>query len=251
MTELSKDSLAWPELSVVVPAYQEEDRVGDSLTSLRSWLSEQVESWEIIVVDDGSNDRTSSVVGETVAVDDRCRLISYRPNRGKGYAVRTGLAASRGKVVLYTDADLSTPPQEIATSLVLLQDHDVVAGTRARRESNLVVRQAWYREGMGRVFNLLLRGLGLASMPDTQCGFKAFRGPVARKLAAELIVDGFAFDVELLARAARSGLRIVEQPVQWHNHPDSRVHAVRDSLQMIGQVLRIAWMLRHQAAGPR
>jgi dolichyl-phosphate beta-glucosyltransferase len=239
-----------PEISVVVPAYMEAERIGACLEGLSTWLRGQAGGYEVIVVDDGSSDATAAVVQSHETDDRHVQLVSYARNRGKGYAVRTGLAAARGRYVFFTDADLSTPPDEIAPAIELLASHDVVVGTRARPSSRLVERQRWYREGMGRAFNLLLRVLGLARIPDTQCGFKGFRAEVLPALLAELRTDGFAFDVELLAVTDRSGLRIAELPVRWRNHPDSHVRIIRDSSRMLVDVIAVAVRNRRRPVLP-
>ncbi len=234
---MSEDSQ--PQVSVVVPAYREAAQIGDCLDRLGKYLDRLERSWEIVVVDDGSDDGTAEAARRCGA-GGRVRVISYRPNRGKGFAVRCGLRAARGRAVIFTDADLSTPPEEIEKALDLLGDFDVVAGTRARPESRILVHQRAYREWMGRTFNFLVRALGLTAMPDTQCGFKAFRAEVLPRLLAPLRTNRFAFDVELLAEAQRQGLRVTEQPVAWVNRPASRVRLGRDVLGMLLAVLGIA-----------
>lgn len=228
------------EVSVVVPAYCEHQRIAATVHALASSLDDMRVRWEIVVVDDGSDDGTADVVRDLERSRPGVRLVRYERNRGKGFAVRVGLLTARGRDVVFTDADLSTPPNAIAPALAALANADVVVGTRARPASRLVRRQARYREAMGKTFNLLARMLGLTRLPDTQCGFKALRGPVARRLAGELVTEGFAFDVELLARAARHGFVMVEQPVEWHNRPESHVRVVRDSLRMLCDLVRIA-----------
>ncbi|RMF22241.1 MAG: glycosyltransferase family 2 protein [Deltaproteobacteria bacterium] len=235
-----KRKRAQPEVSVVVPAYMEAEQIADCLDRLAEWLESAGLQWEIVVVDDGSTDATPSIVRQRAEGDPRVRLVAYRPNRGKGFAVRTGLRAARGRRVLFTDADLSTPPEEIATALELLGRCDVVVGTRAREQSQIVVHQRAHREWMGRTFNLFVRLLGLAAMPDTQCGFKAFRAEVLPELLAPLRSNRFAFDVELIAEARRQGLRLCEQPVRWYNRPASRVRLVRDSAGMLLELVLIA-----------
>ncbi len=228
------------EVSVVVPAYREQRRIGRCLQSLEGWLAEYQPNYEIIVVDDGSPDATSAVVSEWAGDDDRRCLIRYEQNRGKGFAVRRGLAESRGRYVFFTDADLSTPPREIDRALELLERADVVVGTRAAAESSILVHQKNYREGMGRVFNTLANVLGVAWMADTQCGFKGFRREVLAALLDEARVDGFAFDVELLVLARDRGLRIRELPVTWRNDPESHVRVFSDSLRMLVDLFSIA-----------
>ncbi len=240
----SEDTDAVLELSVVVPAYCEEQRLEPSLTRLCAWLQDNVEAWEVLVVDDGSPDATAKVAAEFSRDDSRVRLLSYADNRGKGYAVRYGLENARGGKLIFTDADLSTPPPAIGEALALLDDYDLVAGTRARPQSRLLRRQAWYREGMGRIFNLLIRSLGLTRIPDTQCGFKAMRAEALPLLLPDMKLNGFSFDVELLALAENKGLRIAELPVDWTNDPDSRVRIARHSLLMFFDVIALALRLK-------
>ena len=232
------------EVSVVVPAYCEQGRIVRSLECLDGWLAEHRLEHEVIVVDDGSPDATSAVVAAWVGKNDHRRLIRYRRNRGKGFAVRKGLAEARGRYVFFTDADLSTPPEEIEHALVLLEEADIVVGTRAAAESNILVHQRRYRESMGRVFNLLAGVLGIAWMPDTQCGFKGFRREVLAPLLEDSRVDGFAFDIELLVLARARGLCIRELPVTWRNDPESHVHVFSDSVRMLFDLLSIAARVR-------
>ena len=239
-----------PDVSVVVPAYCESEQIDECLDRLGGWLDRAGLAWEIIVVDDGSGDATASIVRRRTIGDDRIRLVAYRPNRGKGFAVRTGLRSARGRRVLFTDADLSTPPEEIATALELLDRFDVVVGTRGRSQSRILVHQRPHREWMGRTFNVIVRLLGLTAMPDTQCGFKAFRAEVLPALLEPLKSNRFAFDVELLAEAQRQGLAMCEQPVRWYNRSASRVRLIRDSAGMLLELLLIAVRLsrRRRAA---
>jgi len=229
-------------VSVIVPAYREQDRIGRCIEGLTRWLDTQPWLYELIVVDDGSDDGTSSVVSTYCDRDARVKLTSCAYNRGKGYAVRRGLAQAVGDYVMFTDADLSTAPEVIGDALEILESGraDIVVATRARASSELVVRQRWHRESMGRVFNAIARILGLTAIPDTQCGFKAFRAAVLVDLLDGLRVDGFAFDVELLFEADRLGLRVVELPVRWKHHSDSRVHIVSDSARMFLDLIIIA-----------
>ncbi len=229
-------------LSVVVPAFNEAERISESIAALVAWLDRHVTEFELIVVDDGSQDDTAKRARSCGPLDKgSLRVIAYRPNRGKGFAVATGLRAARGRYVLFTDADLSTPPEEIAGALDLLEHNEVVIGSRARPGAELVVRQTPLREWMGRTFNVFVRLTGLSGVPDTQCGFKAFRSDVLPELLETLRARRFAFDVELLASAQVVGLRIAEQPVAWTNRADSRVRLLRDSLGMLTELLAIAW----------
>lgn len=233
-----------PFVSVVVPAYQEEERIGDCLERLTGWLADGRFDYEVVVVDDGSTDRTAATVRSWVEQDRRIRLESYSPNRGKGFAVRRGLAAARGEYRFFTDADLSTPPEEIGRGLELLADHDLVIGTRARESSLVIESQRWHRQRMGRTFNHIIRFLGLTRVPDTQCGFKGFRAEILPALLEPLSIDGFSFDVELMCEAECQNLRVAELPVTWINSPISRVRLTTDSIRMLLEVVAIAWRYR-------
>lgn len=233
-----------PRLSVVVPAFNEESRLPGTLARVLSFL-EGAERWrpaEVVVVDDGSRDGTAAVAegfGGRDGVEIRvCRL---GVNRGKGAAVRAGLAASRGEWVLISDADLAAPIEDV--DLLHAAGVDLAVGSRALRRELISRRQPRARDLMGRGFNLMLHALGLTSLRDTQCGFKLLRGEMARVLAGRLRLAGFAFDVELLARTRRLGGSIREVPVHWEHVDESRVQAVRHSLQMARDVVRLrVWL---------
>jgi dolichyl-phosphate beta-glucosyltransferase len=211
-------------ISVVVPAYNEGRRLGASLDRIFAVLEQRHPEHEVIVVDDGSSDDTVAVARRHAGDRSALRIESYRPNRGKGYAVRHGLARARGEVVLFTDADLSTPIEELDKLLrAFTEGADVVIGTRAHPDSDVRIRQPFYRDRAGKLFNRFVRTLLLPDLRDTQCGFKLFRRAAIGPLLAQLRVDRFAFDVELLYLARRAGLRIREVPVVWVNSPDSRV----------------------------
>lgn len=199
---------------------------------------------ELVLVDDGSRDGTAAVMREAAKASPTVRAVSYRPNAGKGYAVRRGvLEASADLAVLISDADLSTPLDDLGALERALADHDVAIGSRALALSRIGVRQAWYRQWMGRGFNRLMRSITGLPFSDTQCGFKMFRGEAAKAIFAQATVDRFAWDVEVLLIANRLGLSICEVPVRWDNSADSRVRIFRDSLRMLIDVIRIR--LRH------
>ncbi|HPC84292.1 MAG TPA: glycosyltransferase family 2 protein [Thermoanaerobaculaceae bacterium] len=229
-----------PQLSVVIPAYNEASRLPATLARIAAFL-DGAPRWrpaEIIVVDDGSRDGTAAV-GEGFGGRDgiAVRVVRLGTNRGKGAAVRAGLEASRGEWVLISDADLAAPIEDI--DLLHAAGVDLAVGSRALRRELISRRQPWARDLMGRGFNLMLRGLGLTSFRDTQCGFKLLRGELARSLGRQLRLDGFAFDVEMLARSRRLGSSIREVPVHWAHVDESRVRALRHSLQMARDVLRL------------
>jgi dolichyl-phosphate beta-glucosyltransferase len=227
-------------LTVVIPAYNEEARLGPTLDRLRAWLSEWGGSFEVLVVDDGSRDATVSVAQEYADGNPGFAIHRLDRNRGKGAAVREGFARSHGDFVLFTDADLSTPIEEYPRlQEVVDRGSDFVLASRGLPGSDLVVRQAWYREWMGKTFNGFVRMLTGIPFRDTQCGFKLIRGPLARELAREMREDGFAFDVELILLAGRKGLRLRELPVAWVNDERSRVDPIADSARMLFALARI------------
>ncbi|NIQ01285.1 MAG: glycosyltransferase, partial [Nitrospinaceae bacterium] len=215
-------------LSIIIPAFNEESRLRETLPGLKRFLDRQDYAWEVILVDDGSEDDTSGVLQEFFT-PEQGRGVRYTPNRGKGYAIRQGVAAARGEVLLFTDADFSTPITEFPRLVQFLsQGFDIAIGSRSLPESNVVEHQAWYREGMGKVFNLMVRLLLFRGIIDTQCGFKCLRREQALPLFEKLTLDGFSYDVELLYLAKKRGLKIAEVPVTWKNHPESKVVIFRD-----------------------
>jgi dolichyl-phosphate beta-glucosyltransferase len=231
-------------LSVVIPAFNEEGRLPTTLARVAQHLAGQPQLLpaEVLVVDDGSADATARVADEFSAPAGlSIRVVRLRRNRGKGAAVRAGMAASTGAWVLISDADLATPIEELAA---LRESGAALAvGSRGIRRELIVRRQPLPRDTLGRLFNLGLRLLGLTNLLDTQCGFKLLEGELARRLAGELRVDGFAFDVELLARAGQHGATIAEVPVHWYHVESSRVRPLRHGLQMLRDALRIRWWL--------
>jgi dolichyl-phosphate beta-glucosyltransferase len=215
-----------PALSVVVPALNEEDRLPRTLERIVSHLSRRREGYELVVVDDGSRDRTAELAQAAGAT-----VLRNETNRGKGYAVRRGMLAARGARRLMTDADLSTPIEELDGLCARMDEgHDVVIGSRALPGSRIEVRQPWYRENMGRFFNLFVRALAVPGVTDTQCGFKLFSGAAARDVFSAARLDGFSFDVEVLFLARRKGYRIAEVPVIWRNDAATRVSLLRGFL---------------------
>ncbi len=233
-----------PSLTIVIPAFNEERRLPATLARLGEYF-EHRRNWlpvEIIVVDDGSTDRTATVAAELVPPREiSIRLESLGENRGKGAAVRRGLQSSRGRHVLITDADLASPIEEL--ELLEAASADVAVGSRGLRRELIARRQPLARDVLGRCFNTFLRLLGLSRLRDTQCGFKLLEGDLARQLARQLRLDGFAFDVELLARAEKSGARIAEVPVRWYHVEESRVRPLRHGLAMVRDALVLRWWM--------
>jgi dolichyl-phosphate beta-glucosyltransferase len=224
-------------LSVVVPAYDEEQRIGRSLDRVLAWSAERARPLEVVVVDDGSRDRTAALVESYVSRG--VRLVRLPANRGKGAALRAGVAASTGDRVLISDADFSTPIAEVERLEPHLADAAIVLGSRALEDSRITARQPAWRELAGKSFNLAIRLLGVAGIRDSQCGFKLLRGEVARELFAEMTVDRFAFDVELILLARERGYRVAEVGVEWRNDPASRVRLLRDGSRMLADVVRL------------
>jgi len=239
-------------LSVVVPAYNEEARLGATLRRIREYLESRPYASEIIVVDDGSTDRTSEVAAEALRGRDGVRILRRAENRGKGASVKEGMLAAAGELILFTDADLSTPIEEVEKMLRRIEaGADIVIGSRALKESDIQVRQNRLREMMGRTFNVFVRTCALEGISDTQCGFKLFKRMAARTVFPDLGTCGFCFDVEALYIARQRGLRIDQVPVIWRNSPQSRVHIVSSSTRMIWDLLGIRRRHRRLAAKER
>ena len=215
-----------PALSVVVPALNEEDRLPRTLERIASHLARRGGDYEVLVVDDGSRDRTAARAESAGAT-----VLRNETNRGKGFAVRRGMLAARGARRLMTDADLSTPIEELERLGARMDEgHDVVVGSRALPGSRIEVRQPWYRENSGRLFNVFVRALAVPGVMDTQCGFKLFSAAAARDVFSAARLDGFSFDVEALFLARKKGYRIAEVPVVWRNDAASRVSLLRGFL---------------------
>ena len=232
-----------PEVSIVVPAFEEQERLGDSLVKIAEYLRANSPQAEIIVVDDGSKDRTAEVGREVLAgfPDIGSNVIRYDRNRGKGFAVKTGLLAARSDIALFSDADLSTPIGEMPKLVGPLRagEFDVTFGSRALDRSLIGTHQPWRREQGGKVFNLVVRTLTGLPFWDTQCGFKAFNLTKFRPLLDVMQIDRFGFDVEFLYVAHLHGLRLKETPVRWDNDDRSKVNVLRDSLRMFNEVREI------------
>ena len=227
-------------VSLVVPAYNEEKRLGVTLQKIHAWMSDNFERFEVTVVDDGSTDRTADIVSEFSENAPEVELLSLRENSGKGYAVRSGMMSAEGDYVIFTDADLSTPIEEVAKALDLMkQGYDVVIGSRALPESDVQVHQNVLRETMGKTFNLIVRMLSGLPFPDTQCGFKCFTQKAAKDIFSRSVISGFAFDVEALVLAKKLGFRATDMPIRWINSPASKVKMFSSPLQMLAEVCKV------------
>ena len=229
-----------PAFSLVVPAFNEAHRIGQSLREILGYLRAASPESELIVVDDGSTDETATIVQGVFrdAGPISTRLIRQTPNHGKGWAVRTGLNAATRAVGLFSDADLSTPITEAPKLLepIFADEVDVAFGSRALDRKLIGVRQAWHREQGGRVFNLVVRLATGLPYWDTQCGFKAFQLERFRPILDQAQSDGFGFDVELLYLAHQAHLRLREIPVRWDHNDGSKVQFLRDSARMLQEI---------------
>ncbi len=241
-------------LSLIIPAYNESDRIGPSVEKAYRYFETVEYDTEIIVVDDGSSDTTIEAVREvfarkppTLSKVTTC-VIPLGVNSGKGAAVRRGMLDAHGTVRIFTDADFSTPIQEVAKIIPLIAsgEYDVVIGSRAAERRMLVKKhQPWYREAMGRFYNVLVQLFVFRGIRDTQCGFKGFSGDAATMLFSKLRVQGFSFDVEILYLARRNGYRIREIAVEWYNDERSTVGALTDSAKMFWELIRIRKLHAH------
>jgi len=228
-------------MSIVIPAYNEEKRIAGSLLETCAYMNDFGLEYEIIVVDDGSSDGTGRTVDHIAMHVRNVRLVRYEKNRGKGHALRTGVLGTKGDLILVMDADLSTPMEELRKLMPYLSEggFDIAIGSRALALSDIIKKQPWWRRGMGKMFNKIVKAIVIGGFNDTQCGFKLFRGVVGRNLFGEAKIDRFAYDVEILALAKKKGYGIKEVPIRWINSPESRVDPVKDSLQMLADLVRI------------
>jgi dolichyl-phosphate beta-glucosyltransferase len=226
--------------SVVFPCFNEEARILPTLDRAIGFLEGRGEGWEIVVVDDGSRDQTSAVVRSRFATVAAVRVLRYETNHGKGFAVREGVLASRGELALFSDADLSTPIEELARlEAKAAEGFDVVVASRVVAGARILTPQPTRRRLSGLAFRLLVRSLGLSSLHDTQCGFKLLRRATVEPILRAIETKGFAFDVELLARAERAGLRVAEVPVDWRDSRGSKVRLFPDALRMASDLIRM------------
>lgn len=230
-------------LSVVIPAFNEETRLATALSSVTDYLRRQPYPCEVVVVDDGSRDKTSDIVRALAAVSPvPVTLIRNESNHGKGYSVRCGVEVARGAIILYTDADLSTPIAEARKLIGILEAGcDIAFGSRRLPESLVRSPQGHRRRLAGRLFNLLARFLLGLSYRDTQCGFKAFKRAAAREIFSRQKVIGFSFDVELLYIARRLSFKACEVPVVWNDSSGSKVRLLRDGFLMLLDLAAIKW----------
>jgi len=231
------DELGQPELSVVIPAYNEAEGIQASLEQVAAYFRSRAIAGEIIVVDDGSTDGTAELASTAPA---SVRVMVNGQNKGKGYSVRRGILSARGRYVGFADADMATPIDQLdKVRRAFKSGADVIIGSRALPESQIAKHQPWWRERAGKLFGSFVRTVLLPGIADSQCGFKFFSAAAAQAIFTRQRLTGWAFDVELLYLARRLGYNIVQVPVRWIDEPHSRVRMLRDGLKMVFDVLRI------------
>jgi dolichyl-phosphate beta-glucosyltransferase len=231
-----------PTYSIVIPAYNESQRLGATLNRVLAYIHAQNWDAEVIVVNDGSRDNTAAIVRSFAAKDPILLLLENPGNRGKGYSVRNGMLNARGQILIFSDADLSSPIEE-ARKLVnaLAEGADIAIGSRWLRSETQTQRQPLHRQIFGRIFNLLLRTtLGL-EFKDTQCGFKAFKQAAAQTIFPFQRIERWGFDPEILFLARKFGFKVKEVPVVWGHSGDTRIHPLLDGSRMFQEMLHVRW----------
>jgi dolichyl-phosphate beta-glucosyltransferase len=229
------------QLSIIVPSFNEELRLPASLERIAAYIDSSNRSTEVLVVDDGSTDRTAEVAASFSKRIANLRVLRNGQNRGKGYSVRHGMLEARGGAVLFTDADLSAPIEEADKLLSALKQYDVAIGSRAMNRELIEVHESPFREFAGIVFNGIVRIVLLLPFVDTQCGFKAFRRERCRIIFEQQRIERFGFDPELLYLARHHGLKAIEIPVRWSHSPATKINMMRDSVLMFIDVFTIRW----------
>ncbi len=228
--------------SIIIPAYNEQDRLGATLEKVLAYAAAQRWRSEVLVVNDGSRDATGDVAREFARRNPSVRLIENPGNRGKGYSVRNGALNASGDIVLFTDADLSTPIEEAGKLFAAIAGGaDVAIGSRWLKSELQTERQPVYRQIVGRAFNLVLWAILRINYKDTQCGFKAFSGRAARTLFSLQKIDRWGFDPELLLLARKMGMKVAEVPVEWAHDHRSKIRVFRDGFRMLADLLAVRW----------
>lgn len=241
-------SMIQPYLSVIIPAYNEAERIVPTLEKITKYLAEQKITYELLVVDDGSTDSTADIIRNMAEQNDCIRLISNERNQGKGASVKRGVINSWGEMVFFTDADLSTPIEEVPKFLKFFPEYDVVIGSRSIEGADVQIHEPLHRELLGKTFNKFVQVLCVGGIVDTQCGAKMFKKDVAQKIFPMVQTARFAFDVEVLHIAQKIGYKIKELPIQWFYSANTTVKTFSDGPKMLLDLFRIRWIHRNTKA---
>lgn len=230
-----------PHLGIIIPAFNEEERIGPTLARVSEYFASANYTYTVVVISDGSSDKTEELVQVVADGDSRIKLIASHPNHGKGFVVRRGMLEVDAEWLLFCDADLATPIEEIEKLWTDLEKSGapIAIGSRPLKESQLEIRQPWYREMLGRCFNFAVQTLGIRGIADTQCGFKMFRQDVALDVFSRCKIDGFGFDFEALMVAKDLGYQIVETPIRWQHKEGSKVVLMRDGPRMLKELVAL------------
>lgn len=233
-------------MTIVIPAYNESKRLPPTLERVIAYAGGQQRAVDLLIVDDGSKDGTGEVARRVVGDRMPLTVLVNDPNRGKGYSVRRGMLEATGECVLFTDADLSTPIEELDALLAEIdKGADIAIGSRAMPGSRIEVHQPWWRERAGRLFGLVTRIIALPGIYDSQCGFKCFRREAAQAIFPLQTLGGWAFDVEVLVIGRKLGYKVAQVPVRWVNDPNSKVHMLSDGPKMVLDMIKVRWKHRN------
>ncbi len=233
-------------LSIIIPIFNESKRIKFTLESIIQYLEDKFD-YEIIIVDDGSNDNTFDSIRGIIEVNRRVKYYANEKNYGKGYSVKRGIFLAEKEYLLFSDADLSTPIEEVENLIKWIEEgYDIAIGSRGLKESKILIKQSFSRRIMSKIFNLLVKILGLSKFNDTQCGFKLFKRETALKIFTKVKVNHFAFDVEVLHLAEKNGYSIKEAPVKWKNEQNSKIRPIIDSLKMLIDILKIKFVYKYE-----
>jgi len=225
-------------LSIIIPTFQEEKYIGKTISTIESFLINKSFNYEIIVSDDGSHDNTVKLAQEIATQKENLKVLQAA-HQGKGAAVKKGVLVAQGKYILFTDADLSTPIHEFNKLFNYTSKYDIIIGSRALSDSEIKVHQPWWREKLGRIFNIIVQSIILKDIKDTQCGFKLFKSNVAHDLFNRIKLTGFSFDVEILYLAQKSGYAIKEVPIIWKNRAETKVSIAKELFKVITDLIKI------------
>lgn len=228
------------DISVIIPAYNEEQRIKDTIIQIIYYLNKNKYNYEIVVIDDGSTDHTIQAVKSIQ--DGNIVILRNKINRGKGYSVKKGFLIARYSLILFTDSDLATPIEFVETFInYITEGYDIVIASRNLKDSKIPVKQPIFRQIMGKIFCILVNLIVLRGFKDTQCGFKLFKKDTARRIAQFQTLDRFAFDVEILFLAKKLGYKIKEAPVVWTDKKGGSVRAIKDSINMLIDLFNIIY----------